>query len=118
MHIFQLPMQSERFLDPKSYAGDEALEPEYICPACCGVAVDPIECSECQALYCSACLTAPDMNCLKGCGANSYGKVHRLVMNNLMKLKFTCQNEGCGAKFKYDEFQSHAQSCPKKPAPC
>jgi hypothetical protein len=85
---------------------------------CCGVVLEPIECKDCQTLYCKACIRKPDMECPKRCGGKEYTKVHRLVMNTINKLTFKCNKGICSETIAYEYYAEHFRKCDKKADEC
>lgn len=84
------------------------LQGEFICVVCTGVVLNPVECRQCSSLYCKGCLTGNNMTCPKRCGGSDYGKVNRLVMNQLNKLPFKCQfAPKCEKQITYDQYEAH-----------
>lgn len=91
----------------------------YVCVMCCGVVIEPIECRECQSLYCKGCIASQTMLCPKRCGGSEYAaKVNRLVMNTLNKLNFKCQFEDCQTATSYDQYGDHLKKCNRKRNMC
>jgi len=92
---------------------DQAIPSEYECVICCGVVLDPKECSECQTLYCSAHLGKDtSLPCPKRCGSSSYRRPHRLVLLQLSKMKFRCQKyPKCQTISTYEGIEAHLKGC-------
>ncbi|CDW83237.1 UNKNOWN [Stylonychia lemnae] len=105
-----------KFLDPDLFCGTpgEEFEQHYVCLFCYGVVLQPVECRECQSLYCKDCLASPDVKCPKMCGGNEYSKINRIVMNTLNKMNFKCQNNPkCEDKITYENYYKHYSECEK-----
>lgn len=88
---------------------------EMICPICLKVLLDPIECSECQAIICENCyfiLKTADKNCFnEGC-KGTYVKANKFVREILSNLSIKCY--GCGQdKIRYSDYLQHIKTCEK-----
>ena len=114
--------QALSFLDPDLYSmtNNEEIDPHFVCVMCCGVVLEPVECKECQSLYCKGCLKTLDMTCPKRCGSNEYSKVNRFITNTLNKLQFKCQfAPKCEEKINYESYTNHFNKCEHgKPPKC
>lgn len=90
MHIFESELTIEADLFYKSKDNDPDIDSHYICLICLGVIVDPIECKQCDSLYCKRCLKKNSLKCPKRCDKKQYGKPNRFVMDLLNQTRFRC----------------------------
>lgn len=101
------------FLDTSQYSeGPDHFPPEFECIVCTGCVLNPVECSECQSLYCKSCVAGGDLPCPKRCVDAKYNKLNRIVQGHLSKLRFKCEKHGkCGVVVPYGEYEKHIQTC-------
>lgn len=88
------------------------------------VVKDPLECSGCQTLFCTACIDpwrASNGHCPKKCQGNDdveFRAVHRYVSQELLSLKFKCFNPGCNQVNEHNKAIEHLKNCDKLFQPC
>ena len=96
-----------------NYDDYKLLLDEMICPICLKILLDPIECSDCQAIICENCyfiLKSADKNCFnEGC-KGTYSKANKFVRNILSDLNIRCH--GCQKdNIRYVDYLEHIKSC-------
>lgn len=68
----------------------------FACVICTMVVKDPVECKNCDTLFCQECLepwTQSNKHCPKKCKGNEpveYGPIHRFAKQELESLQFKC----------------------------
>ena len=109
---------------------DPVMDPALVCPRCQHIAIQPVECVDCQYLICYHCAQAQSMTCGKlsdsdgGCGqqfTRTPGKIHKLYRRLFALLEFRCPNShhGCVATLKYEQVDQHLrQHCEYREVPC
>jgi hypothetical protein len=86
--------------------------------------VEPLECSECQSIFCSDCIEIWNYTkdcCPKKClndQAVEWRKMHRIMKTDMVNLKFKCRNIGCEKVNPYKEAMDHIRDCDKAMKPC
>ena len=96
-----------------NYDDYKLLLDEMICPICLKILLDPIECSDCQAIICENCyfiLKSADKNCFnEGC-KGTYSKANKFVRNILSDLNIRCH--GCQKdNIRYVDYLEHIKTC-------
>ena len=96
-----------------NYDDYKLLLDEMICPICLKILLDPIECSDCQAIICENCyfiLKSADKNCFnEGC-KGTYSKANKFVRNILSDLNIRCH--GCRKdNIRYVDYLEHIKTC-------
>jgi E3 ubiquitin-protein ligase NRDP1 len=109
----------EEFLTEENIVKDEffkKFKDQIICPICQNLMIIPMECSNCQNLYCEVCIEQwrkKGGGCPNHCINSEFKKViekKRMISN----LKFKCI-KGCGAKVLFNDIKNHYNSeCYKK----
>ena len=95
-----------------------------MCPICALVVRDPVECGNCNSLFCRECIDPWRVNnssCPKKCKGNdevTFGGVHRYVSAELSDLKFKCINEHCNESNNYHKAVHHMSNCQQLLLPC
>ena len=93
----------------------KAIESVIICTICDGVVVDPLQCVECENLFCRSCIEQwqkRSNSCPFKC-QNFKLKKNKMMNNILKNVKFKC-SKGCKMIIPYDELKEHYnQKCPK-----
>ena len=109
----------EEFLKEENIVKDDvykALKEEVICPICEGLMIIPIECSNCQNIYCQKCIEqwkTKGGGCPNHCANFEFRKVIE-KKRMISKLKFRCI-KGCGAEVLFNNIEKHYNSeCIKK----
>ena len=109
----------EEYLKKENIVKDEvykALKDSVICPICEELMIIPMECSNCQNLYCEKCIEKWKK---KGGGypnkcTNSEFKKVIEKKRMISKIKFKCI-KGCGAEVLFNDIKNHYDSqCFKK----
>ena len=89
----------------------EALKESVICSICEGLMIIPMECSNCQNLYCQKCIEKwkkKGGNCPHHC-INSTFKIIIEKKRMISKIKFRCI-KGCGAEILFNNIENHYKS--------
>ena len=86
----------------KDHSDIDGLLQNFVCLICYGVALDPVKCTGCETIYCSACLPKylfdksikpkyhEKYSCHKKCGQNQVADIGRLARNVLNSFAFEC----------------------------
>lgn len=92
------------------------IDDEYLCPICFHVLWKPIECQNCQRLFCKHCID----QCLKKkpdvCPLCQHYKEKRcspIFYSLLCKFKIACENKnnGCEDILSYESLEKHQEQC-------
>ena len=109
----------DKFLNVENIVKDvlyKELEDEIICPICEGLMIVPMECSNCQNLFCQKCIEDwknRGGGCPNKCENAQFNKVIE-KKRKIRKIKFKCI-KGCGAEVSFDDIEKHYRSdCFKK----
>lgn len=109
----------EEFLKTENIVKDDvykALKESVICPLCQELMIVPMECSECQNLYCEKCIEQWK-NKGGGCPNTCIDSELKKVIGKkrmISKIKFKCV-KGCGAEIFFNDIEKHYNSeCYKK----
>ena len=109
----------EKFLKEENIVKDElfeALKESVICPLCEELMIVPMECSNCQNLYCEKCIEKwikKGGGCPNNCTNSEFKKVIE-KKRMITKIKFRCI-KGCGAEILFNDVKNHYNSeCYKK----
>lgn len=80
-----------------------------ICPLCCGVISNPVQCSECENCFCKMCAydtKRKGNGCPFGC-VNFLINKSKLLSKLLSQLKFTCSRKCNSNSIPYEEIEEH-----------
>ena len=109
----------DKYLIEENIVKDEvykAVKDEVICPICFGLMTVPMECYECQNLYCQNCIEQwkkKGGGCPNRCKTFEFRKVIE-KKRKIYSIKFKCI-KGCGAEIPFNEIENHHKSeCYKK----
>ncbi|CAD8151581.1 unnamed protein product [Paramecium octaurelia] len=96
-----------------------------LCKICKNLTIDPVECTQCENLYCKECYQiskssydkCPDQNCA---GPFTTKQPHRIVRDQLSKISFRCvnHNEGCKIVMAQESVIKHMAECPYQQISC
>lgn len=96
----------------------------FVCPICANVVRDPLECSGCQSVFCTRCIEPwreKNEHCPKKCKGNDsveWREMHRMVKQDLLSLKFKCNNNQCSSVNTYEAALGHLETCNSLMQPC
>ncbi len=93
------------------------------CKICKELMEDPMECSECNAGFCKACISlwmCDHKSCPNKCANCTIRRAHILVRNMLNSLQIKCQNfaNGCTQVVAYEFLRKHEAECGYASAAC
>ncbi|CAD8123432.1 unnamed protein product [Paramecium sonneborni] len=107
--ITQFPSIRALIVDPTS------INQNLFCLICQELVVDPKECSQCQNLFCSECITSwlqRGKTCPYNCSNQMQLKnPHRIVREAISQIQIRCQNQGCDEKMLLQNLDSHLLQC-------
>lgn len=90
---------------------------EYECPLCLTIPDKMTQCSECEQIFCEACieplLQMPNASCPTCRGDLEVCPVSRKLRNILNNSMFNCAF-GCAAIFNYESRENHYSECTKE----
>ena len=78
-----------------------------LCLQCKGIVIKPVECKNCDTLYCTHCKDKLYGKKCLSCKSSSYGAVNRIVMNAINKLQLKCMNKECKEQISYERYENH-----------
>ncbi|CAD8120277.1 unnamed protein product [Paramecium sonneborni] len=91
------------------------------CNICTYVALNAVECQICEQLYCDDCAKfwQRKKNECPDCKQEfKIKQPHRLIREELSKLKFSCVNQGCKAEILMNDVLQHINECQLKNVKC
>ncbi|CAK61783.1 unnamed protein product (macronuclear) [Paramecium tetraurelia] len=98
------------------------IDQNLLCLICQELVVDPKECSQCQNLFCSECITQW-LEKRKSCPYNCSKEIelknpHRIVKNQISQIEVKCVNKGCDLQMQIQNIDSHLQQCEYQEKQC
>jgi len=105
-------VDNEHYINPNIVTNNDffnSMEQLLVCKYCKGLLNDPLECSNCELIYCKHCTTIPNI-CKDKCLNNSFNKkkIHLYLME---KLLVKCK--ACKKDFNLITYQQHLEECNK-----
>ena len=94
----------------------KSIESYSVCSICNGIIIKPIQCLECENVFCQSCIDewkkkTGENSCPFRCHNPTF-KNSRTIKNILENLKFKCKN-GCKTEISYIDLEEHYQEkCP------
>ncbi|CAD8094446.1 unnamed protein product [Paramecium primaurelia] len=91
------------------------IDQNLLCLICQELVIDPKECSQCQNLFCSDCITSW-LQQKKKCPYNCSDEIqlknpHRIVKNSISQIEVKCLNKGCDKQMQIQSLDSHLLQC-------
>lgn len=88
-------------IDPDSFVGDKSLLEPFICCVCLLVAQEPVQCPNCETIFCKSCVDKAN-KCPNRCEIPNFKKLNRNLKLILEKFEFECKK--CTENFSYIPF--------------
>lgn len=117
---FQLEPESNLNIDNLIDADKDKMERanHFICVICTMIVRDAQECSSCQSIFCAPCIQPwikKNKTCPKRCHSGEkpveYESLHKYVKQDLLALKFKCENAECNFSGPYEQAMDHLKTC-------
>ena len=103
---------------------ESKVDSNLLCFKCKNILWMPLDCPNCQKMFCTPCITSPENSptktiCCPNCGRSEIFKsAHPVIMEHIIKkLQFRCPcAEECSIILSYNEFDKH--KCPFESVEC
>lgn len=92
---------------------------EIICFQCQRIPLDPIQCSECEMIFCCE-YKHLQTQCPQKCSEGKFVKISKITQRLYDKIKIRCQhsNKGCQEALFYKDLMTHEIYCDFQPFKC
>jgi len=110
-------LEQDNLVNPEVY---ESIQDVAFCSICCGIVIDPLQCSKCENCFCKNCINIwkkRDSSCPYKCSNIEFKEPSRIIKNMLNKLIFNCPFN-CDKKINYDDLISHETKCVSEQVTC
>ena len=90
---------------------------ELKCPICFEFPLNPIQCSDCETIFCSYCINKSLKNnkkCPECRGNFEESKIPRKLRNMIELLEFKCIHNGCNKILNILNYSEHVNNCSKR----
>ncbi len=108
------PLDKQIILTEDLFIGDPKIIKKYKCLLCSNIVKEPLQCGECENLFCEKCISnhLENYNSCPNCKDEPFKqiKLSKFIKLQLEELEFNCPFD-CGEKLGYYELENHRIAC-------